>query len=331
MSSVVPAVQPHTRITRILLLAILFGAAGMALSLWWVQESPAVGAASHEVVWQVSSPLSAPPQELPSIETAPRMATLPGAAARSTPTRPQPAIGAVDSTEKPAVDEPAVDEPAVEKEPAKKKAKKKRSKPEPVNCKKNQCIALTFDDGPGKHTKKLLKTLHNEKVPATFFIIGRNIEAYPDVLRTMSTQGHEVASHTWSHDDLRELSTKQIDKELRATAKLIKKETGSAPKLVRPPYGAIDSHVQTALEKRGESAIMWNVDTLDWQHKNVKRTAKMATGAPDGSIVLMHDVQETTVDAVPSIIKKLRKQGYTFVTVSDLLGDLKPGEVYHRR
>lgn len=317
MSSVVSSASPQNRVTRMLLIVILIGAGGMALSLWWFEESPAVGAASREYVSKVSTPplsVSRPVIEL----------------ANSTP---EPAVN--EPVPEPTVSEPTaeqtVDEPAVEKEPAKKKTKKKRSESRPVDCEKTKCVALTFDDGPGKHTAKLLKTLHKEKVPATFFVIGRHIEDYPDALRTMSKQGHEVASHTWSHDDLRQLSTKQIDKELKATAKAIKKETGTAPKLVRPPYGAFDSHVQKTLKKRDESAIMWNVDTLDWQHKNVKRTVKTAAGATNGSIILMHDVQETTVDAVPRIIKKLRKQGYTFVTVSDLLGDVKPGEVYYQR
>lgn len=318
MSSVVSSARPQYPITRMLLL-ILIGAGSMALSLWWFAEPPATEAATlraqaPQVSTQVVSALS-------SVDALPSLGTRSGAAARTVQMRKKPGVEVVDPTP----------EPAVKKAPAKKKTKKKQIEPKPVNCKKAKCIALTFDDGPGKHTAKLLKTLHKEKAPATFFVIGRHIEAYPGVLRTMSEQGHEVASHTWSHDDLRQLSTKKINKELKTTAKAIKKETRAAPKLVRPPYGAVDAHVQKALEKRGESAIMWNVDTLDWKNKSVKLTAETAMGAESGSIILMHDVQETTVDAAPRIIKKLRKQGYTFVTVSDLLGDVKPGEIYRRR
>ncbi len=215
---------------------------------------------------------------------------------------------------------------------AKKKSKKKPAAAKPVNCKKKKCIALTFDDGPGPHTDNLLKKLRKAKAPATFFVVGRNVGVYPETVRAMAKQGHEVASHTWSHQDLRRLSAKKIDKELSATNKAIKKATGNAPKLVRPPYGAYDADVRKVLKDRGESAIMWDVNTLDWQHKNSKRTAKAAIGpATRGSIVLMHDIQPSTVDAVPYIVKQLRKEGYTLVTVSELLGDVKPGKVYSRR
>ncbi len=303
---------------RALLFAVMISAGSMALALWWVGEST--------VVTNMMAAEEATSQELMTLS----LAQLPASAVEAEVITLNKPSEAKPVEVKPAELAPAEPNPA-EPKPAKKKHKKSAPTVK-VDCKKTKCIALTFDDGPGPHTAKLLKKLKKAQAPATFFVIGKKIDDYPDVVRSMAKQGHEVASHTWSHQDMRRMNPKKLNKELTATSKAIKELTGQAPKLVRPPFGSINTEVQNVLKSRGESAVLWNIDPVDWQHKNSKRTVNAATTtATSGSIILLHDVQPSTVEAVPQIVKELRKQGYTLVTVSELLGDVKAGKTYRRR
>lgn len=200
-----------------------------------------------------------------------------------------------------------------------------------IDCEKEKCVALTFDDGPSaKTTSKLLDILEREEVPATFFVLGTQAKAFPEIVARAHEDGHEIGSHTWKHANLTSLSGKALKKDLATANKAIKKATGVEPHLMRPPYGALDAAVAKAAKKADLALILWDVDTLDWDHRDAKKTVKSMKDVSAGSIVLMHDIHETTIDAVPQVIKKLRKAGFTPVTVSQLLGDTKPGESYFR-
>lgn len=207
--------------------------------------------------------------------------------------------------------------------------------PEPeessVDCSKEKCVALTFDDGPSsKNTPKLLDILAKEQVPVTFFVLGTQAKAFPDIVARAREEGHEIASHTWKHANLTSLSGKALNKDLADSNRAIKSALGSTPNLMRPPYGATNKDVSKAAKKAGLALVMWDIDTLDWQHRDAKKTVKHAKEATAGSIILMHDIHETTVEAAPKVIKSLRKEGFTFVTVSQLIGETEPGESYFR-
>lgn len=232
-----------------------------------------------------------------------------GRAARTASIDPDTA----DVPETPVIPEPPAQEPAS------------------VDCTKEKCIALTFDDGPSsKNTPKLLDILAKEEVPVTFFVLGTQAKAFPKIVARAAEEGHEIASHTWKHANLTTLSGKALKKDLNDSNKAISKAIGTAPHLVRPPYGATNSDVSKAAKAQGLALVMWDIDTLDWQHRDPKKTLKNAKDAKAGSIVLMHDIHSTTVEAVPKVIKALRKEGFTFVTVSQLVGETKPGESYFR-
>ncbi|MEU0986418.1 polysaccharide deacetylase family protein [Streptomyces sp. NPDC005953] len=202
----------------------------------------------------------------------------------------------------------------------------------PVDCEKAKCIALTFDAGPGKDTPQLLDTLMKERVPATFFLLGKHhVVKYPKVVKRIFDEGHEVANHTWTHRRLDQLNRDEIREELELTQKAISKITGTEPTLMRPPQGRIDDEVTAVSKELGLAQILWSATAKDYSTNDSalieKRILKQA--GRDG-IILLHDIYDGTVPAVPGIIAKLKDRGYTFVTVSQLLAPAKanPGEVY---
>ncbi|WP_313663871.1 polysaccharide deacetylase family protein [Cellulosimicrobium cellulans] len=188
-----------------------------------------------------------------------------------------------------------------------------------VDCTVDRCVALTFDDGPGADTERLLKTLAEKHVTATFFLVGTNVEKRPDVVRDTAAGGHLLANHTWDHPQLTTLDDDEVRAELERTQDAITEASGETPTFLRPPYGDVDDRVRSVATRTGLQVILWNLDTLDWKTKDAAETRRRAVeGARPGSVVLMHDIHATTVDAVPGIIDDLRAEGYTLVTV-DLL------------
>ncbi|MGP4023881.1 polysaccharide deacetylase family protein [Actinomadura sp. 3N407] len=200
--------------------------------------------------------------------------------------------------------------------------------PRKIDCGREKCVSLTFDDGPGPYTERLLDTLKAGGVRATFFLLGENVHGHRDVVRRMALDGHEVANHTWSHPDLTELPAASVRSQIRRTQKAIEDASGVEPTLVRPPYGATDERVGRAA---GMPQILWSVDTKDWLYRSVSRGARVGINQPDrGDIILYHDTHKPSVDCIPKVVDGLRKRGFTFVTVSELFrGErLEPGEVY---
>ncbi|QKW08447.1 polysaccharide deacetylase family protein [Streptomyces sp. NA04227] len=202
----------------------------------------------------------------------------------------------------------------------------------PVDCRKAKCIALTFDAGPSEHTPRLLKILKKEQVHATFFLLGRrHVDKYPHLVRQMDAEGHELANHTWTHKILTDEDKGTIREELGRLQDAVYRLTGKRPTLMRPPQGRTDDEVGKVSKDLGLAQILWSTTAKDYKTTDsaliTKRTLDQA--GRDG-IILLHDLYDGTVPAVPGIIKALKKDGYTFVTVPELLapGRAEPGEVY---
>lgn len=183
----------------------------------------------------------------------------------------------------------------------------------------NKTIALTFDDGPGPYTEKLLDILDKYDAKATFFLIGSKVSARANTLRRMQARGHQLGNHSWSHPELPKLSVDQIVGEIDRTNEAIRQATGVKPSILRPPYGAVNGVVLEQLRLRNMSSILWSVDTRDWADRNSQIVCSRAVaGARPGAVILMHDIHQTSVNAVPCILSSLKQQGYSFVTIQRL-------------
>jgi len=193
----------------------------------------------------------------------------------------------------------------------------------------NKTIALTFDDGPGPYTEKLLDILDKYDAKATFFLIGSKVSARANTLRRMQSRGHQLGNHSWSHPELNKVSIEQLSSEIDQTNNAIKQAVGIKPNIIRPPYGAFNRTVLEQFRQRGMSSILWSVDTRDWADRNSEIVcSRTVAGAHNGAVILMHDIHQTSVNAVPCILDSLKQQGYSFVTVQNLIGDMTPGAVY---
>lgn len=201
--------------------------------------------------------------------------------------------------------------------------------PAPAPTTGNKVIALTFDDGPGPHTAHLLDILDQYGAKATFFLIGSKVSSQANVVRSIHARGHQLGNHSWSHPELPKLPVDQIAGEIDRTNDAIKQATGVTPAILRPPYGAVNGVVLEQLRLRGMSSILWSVDTRDWADRNSDIVCSRAVaGARPGAVILMHDIHQTSVGAVPCILSALKQQGYSFVTVQGLLGNTTPGVGY---
>lgn len=179
-------------------------------------------------------------------------------------------------------------------------------------------IALTFDDGPyPKVTGHILDVLEKNGVCATFFVLGSRIEGREDVLTRMEELGCEIGNHSFSHADLTRLSKADCQRELSDTDAEIRRVTGHEASVVRPPYGYYNKTVMSAAER---PLILWTVDTNDWRGKAPGEIADyVIQQAKEGSVILMHDQQTQTADAMEMIIPTLIDEGFRFVTVSELI------------
>ncbi|MQY03706.1 polysaccharide deacetylase family protein [Actinomadura macrotermitis] len=206
--------------------------------------------------------------------------------------------------------------------------------PRKINCGEAagqvKCVALTFDDGPGDYSNRLLDMLKQQGARATFFLLGQSVELHPDAVKRMALEGHEIGNHTWSHKQLTSLPDGAVQSEIQRTQQVIKQASGVTPMLFRPPFGAVNARVNKVI---GMPDIMWSVDTLDWQHQDTARDIKVGVNQPKaGDIVLFHEIHKTTIDAMPQVLAGLKQKGFTFVTVTEMyLGQgqpLLPGHSY---
>ncbi|WP_053617550.1 polysaccharide deacetylase family protein [Nocardiopsis sp. NRRL B-16309] len=197
----------------------------------------------------------------------------------------------------------------------------------PLDCAQLKCVALTFDDGPGEHTDELLDTLAGYDAQATFYVLGSKVAGNTGTLQRMVEEGHEIGNHSWDHADLATLSAGAVEKDMERTNEAIREATGTEPVTMRPPYGSLDDTARSAID---QPMVLWDVDTLDWQSRDADAVTDVTLDetAP-GSVVLYHDIHESTVEAVPEVLKGLHRQGYHFVTVDELFADtMKPGDLY---
>lgn len=203
----------------------------------------------------------------------------------------------------------------------------------PVADPSRPMIALTFDDGPkASVTSRILDSLEANGGRATFFMLGSRVGANGAVIQRMASQGSEVANHTYDHKYLTKLDANGIISQVGATNDRVAAACGISPVVMRPPGGYIDAKSLSALASMGMPAIMWSIDTRDWQHRNAQKTIDtVLSQVKDGDIILMHDIYDTTADAAVALIPELTARGYQLVTVSELAslrGGLTPGQKY---
>ena len=179
-------------------------------------------------------------------------------------------------------------------------------------------VALTFDDGPHcLYTERLLDGLKERNVKATFFLVGENIEYNEDLVKRMADEGHLIGNHTDSHAQLTQLSVKEALNEIEKTNERICRITGQEVDYIRPPYGCWSDELEEAVDME---VALWNVDPEDWKNKDTEKVVEeVEKYVDDGSVILMHDIFGTSVDAALELIDHLKADGYEFVTVEELL------------
>ena len=183
-------------------------------------------------------------------------------------------------------------------------------------------IAMTFDDGPvASNTTRVLNMLKQRNIKATFYVIGRRAKNNPAIMRRMVAEGHEVGNHTWTHGNLKKMSNSQVRSELNRTRDVIIASTGIKPRTMRPPYGALSTRQRKMIfSEFGYPAIFWDVDPEDWKKPGISVIRnRIVSHTKAGSIILLHDLHKSSVDAVPSTLDALLRKGYKFVTVSQLI------------
>jgi peptidoglycan/xylan/chitin deacetylase (PgdA/CDA1 family) len=183
-------------------------------------------------------------------------------------------------------------------------------------------VALTFDDGPhASNTPRLLDILRARNVKATFYVIGKNVDLYPNIVRRTVAEGHELGNHTYTHPKLSALGQDRVFSEIRKCDDAIMRAAGVRPRTLRPPYGALTQAQRVSIHSTfGYPTIMWAVDPLDWKRPGVSVvTSRIVSATSNGSIILVHDLHASSVDAMPATIDALLRKGYKFVTVSQLL------------
>lgn len=188
------------------------------------------------------------------------------------------------------------------------------------NPTEKKTVALTFDDGPHPvYTPKLLAGLKERGVHVTFFLIGQNIDGNEDIIRQMKEDGHLIGNHSQNHMQLTREQTKEACDQINSTNEKIKNITGQTPEYVRPPFGSWSEELECIVPMK---VVLWNVDPLDWKTQNKDRIVRhIVNHVEDGSIILLHDVYDTSVDAALEVIDTLSLEGYNFVTVDELLID----------
>ena len=179
-------------------------------------------------------------------------------------------------------------------------------------------IALTFDDGPKAGTTDvLLDGLRDRGASATFFVVGEQARRYPELVRRMAAEGHQVGNHTWSHVRLEDAEPEVVRAEIGQTETLLRSLLGGQDYWLRPPYGQITAGTE------GEITVpmmKWSVDPRDWESRDAdKVTEAVLSAAAPNSIILLHDIYPTSVEAALRVVDALAAQGYWFVTVEELL------------
>jgi len=182
-------------------------------------------------------------------------------------------------------------------------------------------IALTFDDGPSPSvTPQILETLKQYSAKATFFMVGSRVLSYPELALQVAGEGHEIGNHTGNHSNLSKLSEEQIRQEIIGSSQVIESIIGESPTFFRPPYGVYNPSVEKVALEHNSPIILWSVDSLDWKNRKAENVHQLVKeNIAPGAIVLLHDIHQSTADALPILMAELSNEGYQFVTVSELL------------
>lgn len=194
-------------------------------------------------------------------------------------------------------------------------------------------IALTFDDGPyPMFTPLLLDELHSLNVPATFFLIGRDAEQWPELAQRIEANGNEIADHTYSHPNLDQETPEEVRGEITRGRDVLWSlvHDPSVRTIMRPPHGRYTMQTLQTAQQMGYSVLLWTDDTGDWRTvtpENIENGVVKNATSPD--IVLMHSGKLATVEAIPVIVDRFRRAGYTFVTAGELLRRVTPYAVNH--
>lgn len=187
-------------------------------------------------------------------------------------------------------------------------------------------IALTFDDGPNPpYTTQVLALLKHYGIPATFFCVGSQVAAYPELVKQEAAAGYTIGNHSWSHPLLTSLSNAEIMTQLTTTSDIIQRTTGVRPTFFRPPYGALNAQVLTQVNRLGLTTFIWSDGSLDWTMIGPDAISnQVLSNVANGAIILMHDGggnRWRTVAALPSIIESLQARHFRFVTLAQLVAD----------
>jgi peptidoglycan/xylan/chitin deacetylase (PgdA/CDA1 family) len=200
----------------------------------------------------------------------------------------------------------------------------------PVDCSRDACIALTFDDGPDPEvTPRVLDTLRRYNAKATFFLYGERVPGNRGVVRRIHLSGHEIGNHTWSHRKLSELSPREIEADIARAQNAITAAGAPAPSLFRPPYGDFNVMVRSHIAM---TVVAWNIDPEDWKATKPQQVVdRVLKNAKPGAIIDLHDTYRVTADALDPILADL-SQKYHLVTVSEMLNlpAGQPGVFYGR-
>ena len=202
----------------------------------------------------------------------------------------------------------------------------------PVQAQETRYVALTFDDGPsGKYTRQLLDGLYDRGVHATFLLCGYRMRDYPDLTQRIFDEGHEIGYHGFSHKNMKQMSRREIAKELEDSQALL--PDGCQPVFLRPPGGCCGDAVRQVAQVRNLAILNWSVDPRDWAtHDTAAVERAVLKNVKDGDIVLLHDMSDSSVQAALDIVDVLLEKDYEIVTVSRLVrlrgAKLHPGRVY---
>lgn len=182
--------------------------------------------------------------------------------------------------------------------------------------KNTKAVALTYDDGPSKYTNQILDCLSAYGAKATFFVVGTNVNRYPEIVARADSLGMEIGNHTMTHPKLTSISQSAVASELNSNANAVEAAIGKRPTIIRPPYG---SYNQSVLITANQPFILWSIDTLDWKTRNAQKTINaVLSEVSDGDIILMHDLYSATAEATEVIVPALIEMGFDLVTVSEL-------------
>jgi peptidoglycan/xylan/chitin deacetylase (PgdA/CDA1 family) len=202
-----------------------------------------------------------------------------------------------------------------------------------LSCSVVKCVALTFDDGPGPYTDRLLQILKDTDAKATFFLIGNKVAADPAGAKRIADAGMEIGNHTWEHPNMATIAAEDIAAQFSRANDAIAAATGRTPTLYRPAGGLSTDAVRQIAGRLGLAEILWDVIPFDWANDSNTAATRylLMTQIKPGSVVLFHDTYSSTVDLVYQFIPVLKANGYRMVTVSELLGPRAPGSSYGSR